>query len=165
LRAWGTWLAAFSLAGCAGAEWRNVEIESGYQRPKAVTVTVIASPATKEAADALAAGVVDELHSCGVKATVVSETSDTSDASLRIVKWDPGSQSLRWLVGFGEGKAKIVVAVSGTVGVEGTVDGWVTGGLFGGTSDGAPAAAGHLIGKTIATGRREEPGARSRPCD
>jgi hypothetical protein len=147
-------LVCLSIVGCSGAAWKTLEIESGYQPPKAVTIIVDASESNKEVAEALTAGVVEELTSDGIKATVVSGTADVS-ANLTIVRWDPGSQVLRWMLGFGQGKAEIVVAVSGSVGLTGTANGWVTGGFVGGDSADAPTAAGHLIGKTIATGRIE----------
>jgi hypothetical protein len=78
---------------------------------------------------------------------------------LTIVKWDAGTRSLRWFL-YGVGRGTIVVEFDGIVGVEGTVDGWVNGGILGGASENSATAVGHLIAKTIATGEsmpKEEP--------
>jgi hypothetical protein len=139
------------ILGCSGASWRSVEIDAPYERPKAVTVSIIAPPKAREAADALAAAVVEGLASEGIQARAVPATSGSADATLTIVKWDAGTRSLRWFL-YGVGRGTIVVEFDGIVGVEGTVDGWVNGGILGGASENSATAVGHLIAKTIATG-------------
>jgi hypothetical protein len=133
-----------------------VTIDPDYRPPKRVTVTVIARSSLKEVSDILSASIVERLNSEGVEATLVSENNQTPDALVSVGKWDPGSQSLRWLVGFGSGKGQITVVVDQGLGVKGTAEGWVTGGWFGGSSDNAVVAAGHLIADTIATGKAPE---------
>ena len=141
------------LEGCSGAEWKTVQIDTPYTAPKSITITVVAPPAAREAAQALSSALVDELRSGGIAATVVPATSGAAEANLSINKWDPGSRGLRWLA-FGSGQAECTVTVdTATIGVEGTVHGWLKGGFFGGDADGAASAAGHLIGKAIVTGR------------
>ncbi len=147
--------AGSALVGCSGAEWRTVQIDSPYTAPKSLTVTVVAPPAAKEAAEALSSALVDELRSGGIAATVVPAVSGAAEANLSINKWDPGSRGLRWLA-FGSGQGECIVSVdTATIGVEGTVHGWVKGGFFGGDADNAASAAGHLIGKAIVTGRSQ----------
>jgi hypothetical protein len=97
---------------------------------------------------------VDELASAGIQGSIVSEANGAAEANLTVGSWQPGSQGLRWLIGFGAGKGEIVVSVdTATIGIEGSVHGWVTGGLFGGDDENSARAAGHLIGRTIVSGR------------
>jgi len=148
------WVISALLLGCSGASWRSVDINSGYQPPRAVNVTISVAAKDSEVGKALVSALVEELNDHGIEATVVSGTSGRPEASVSIVKWNPGSRGLRW-VGFGSGKGEIVVEVGGSVGVEGTADGWVKGGFFGGDAENAAIAVGQLIGETIATGRGE----------
>jgi hypothetical protein len=144
------------LLGCSGAEWRAVEIDSPYQAPKALTVTVVAPRVAQEASQALISALVDELRSSGISATIVSGTAGGAEANLTISKWEPGSQAMRWLVGFGAGEGEIVVTVdTATIGIAGTAHGWISGGFFGGDSNDSAIATGRLIGRTIITGRSE----------
>jgi hypothetical protein len=155
-------IACTLLLGCSSASWQQLEIESAYRPPKALTIAVIGRPSTAEAAEALESALVDGLSSHGIKATIIPETAGAPDASVTIVKWDPGSRALRWLVPFGSGEGQVVVAVEsssadGQAGIDGTARGQVSGGFFGGSSDNAASAAGHLIADTIATGQRDTP--------
>ena len=149
-------LVCAAMLGCSGATWRTLDVESGYQPPKVVTVTVISTSVTRDPAKALAIALVEELQSHRIRATVIEETRGTADTTVTIGKWDPGSQGLRWLFFLASGKGEISVSVSGTVGVAGMADGWVKGGWFGGESNNAAIAAGELIGRTIAQGRPPE---------
>jgi hypothetical protein len=63
---------------------------------------------------------------------------------------------LRWLLGWGAGQGEIIVTVeTATIGVEGTSHGWVKGGWFGGDADSAASEVGHMIGRTIVTGKSD----------
>jgi hypothetical protein len=102
----------------------------------------------------LASALLDELAIAGIQGTIVSAANGAAEANLTVGSWDPGSQGLRWLIGFGAGEGEIVVSVdTATIGIEGTVHGWVSGGLFGGDDENSARAAGRLIGRTILTGR------------
>jgi hypothetical protein len=83
---------------------------------------------------------------------VIPETSGTPDATVSIVKWDPGSRGLRWLAFAGKGE--VIVTVE-SMGVDGTAEGWVSGGGFGGADEASAEAAGDLIAYTLATGFRD----------
>jgi hypothetical protein len=152
------------LVGCAGAEWQDVRVASGYQPPGLVTVAVVGQGSgaeSNETLEALQAAIADELFEHGIKANFVPLANPPPRADVTIVEWDPGSKALRWLVGFGAGKGELLVLVrsqsrDGQPGVEGTVHGWVNSGWLGGSMNDAADEAGHLIGATIATGRRDD---------
>src|SRR5262249_19633062 len=91
----GVLLACTSLIGCNGSEWQKVQIDSPYQVPKALTITVIAPSEVQQAARALTSALVAELKSGGIAATVVPESAESSEAELVITKWDPGSPGVR----------------------------------------------------------------------
>ncbi len=131
-------------------------MQSGYQPPKELTIAIEAPRSMKEESDALRSALVGDLDDRGIKATVIHE-SIGSDADLSVVKWDPGSRTMRWLIGFGEGKAELLLRVQTAFGVDGVMYGWVTGGGFGGDPANAAEAAGHALAYTIATGQRQKP--------
>lgn len=143
-----------ALAACSGASWQKVEIESAYQAPKSLKIAIVARPGMKSAADALGASLVSELDGRGIQASVVSEADGSPDVTVSIVKWDPGSRSTRWLTSTIAGRGQALVTVE-SLGVEGTAQGWVSGGFFGGADENSVEAAGSLIAKTIATGKRD----------
>ncbi len=141
-----------AVAGCSGASWKNVEIDESYQRPSALTVTVIASRGSHEVAAELADALVTELRRHRIQATLVRPMTDAADVSVTIVKFDEGDRFMRWLAFAGEGETVVVVEAL-SIGVEGKARGEVWGGWFGGAAENSAAAAGRLIGRTIATGR------------
>jgi hypothetical protein len=141
--------------GCSGASWQRVEVDSPYEVPKELTIAVVAGPATREASEALLSALLDGLSTKGIKATIVPG-SRSPDATLSVVKWDPGSRGLRWFLGFGGGMGEVVVTVDG-MGVDGVARGWVASGFFGGSDENSAEAAGNMIAYTLATGLLERP--------
>ncbi len=150
----GPLLASAALLGCSGASWQKVEIDSPYEVPKAMTIVVVARPVMKSASAALSSALLDGLASRHIKATLIPESSGTPDATVSIVKWDPGSRGLRWLAGMAGGGGEVIVTVE-SLSVDGTARGWVHGGFLGGSDDNSAEAVGDLIADTIATGLRE----------
>lgn len=145
-----TFLLCAFLAGCSGASWRTVEIDSPYKAPQALSVAVVGPRAAPDTLQTFSQELVDQLAARGIRAFVAPPAA-AADANVTIVKWDPGSRGTRWLVGFGAGKGEIVIEVQ-TLGVQGVAEGWVSGGFFGGSSDNAVTAAADLIADTIASG-------------
>ena len=154
-RVGGVVLVGVALLGCSGASWQKVEIESPYQAPKGVTVAVVARPTMKSASDALGTAIVDGLASHGIRGSLISEASGTPDVTVSIVKWEPGSRSLRWLASATAGKGEVIVTVD-SVSVDGTARGWVSGGFLGGKDENSAEAVGTLIADTLATGQSEK---------
>lgn len=149
-------LACCALLGCSGATWQKVDIDSPYQVPKEMKIAVVAKPELSEASQALTDALLSGLKSHGVRATLVPDAMGSADATISIVRWDPGSRSMRWLLGFGSGEGEVDVTVQ-SVGVDGTAHGWVRGGFFGGSDENSAEAAGDTIAYTLATGLREPP--------
>lgn len=147
----GSMLAGLTI-GCSGANWVDVEVESSYQPPKVVKVAIIGARRWPEAAKVLQDALLEELDSEGVRATVVADSTGNSEVDIEIVKWDPGSRGLRYLVSFGAGKGEILVEVN-SLGIDGTARGWISGGPFGGDGDSAVSSVAELIADTIATGK------------
>ena len=103
--------------------------------------------------DGLTKSIVDTLQSSkrfdqvsvATDAAATAKTADGQKLKItgEIIKYVKGSQAARYLVGFGAGKTKIIVdvkfvdAVTGEVVHQQTVDGEVTWGLFGGSSESA----------------------------
>ena len=106
----------------------------------------------KSASEVLTSALLSGLASHGIKAKLIAETSGTPDATVSIVKWDPGSRGLRWLAFAGTGE--VIVTVE-SLGIDGTAEGWVSGGSFGGADENSAEAAGDLIAYTLATGQRD----------
>lgn len=151
----GLVLSAVLAAGCAaGASWKEVKVQPGYKAPKELTV-VLANNASNadgrdEAVEAFKERLVDELADEDIKVTFASAPSGVG-ADVTVAEWDPGNRALRMFVGFGAGRATILVTVK-TPGISGAAEGWVRGGMFGGSSTAAAEEAGALIAEAIATG-------------
>jgi Domain of unknown function (DUF4410) len=144
------------LLGCSSASWQTLNVDPGYRPPKILSVAVAASRQWPDAVNELESDLVDELNARGVSATLLWDSKTRADASLRIVKWDPGSRTLRCLIGWGTGEAEIIVELRSS-GINGTARGLLWSGTFGGKSKGAVAEAAYLIAATIATGHAPEP--------
>lgn len=152
-----------AVAGCAGAEWQKVTVSPSYQVPKQLNVSVVweaAYEGSTEALDALEAGLADGLASRGIMATFVAAPRGQPETNVTVAEWDPGSQALRYLIGFGAGAGSIVVRVQspsadGQPGLQGAARGWVRGGFFGGRAEASATQVGQLIAEAIATGQTD----------
>lgn len=142
---------ALLLVGCSGASWQKVEIESPYEVPQTLKIAVVARPTMKSAADALSSELVSGLEGYGIKARIVSDASSSPDVTVSFMKWDPGSRGTRWFTSGIAGKGEVLVTVD-SLAVDGTAEGWVRAGFFGGLDESSAEAAGSLIAKTLATG-------------
>jgi hypothetical protein len=151
----GVLLGSLLLLGCAGADWKKVDVASGYKAPKEVTVVLKSSADGKgheEAFATLKQAMADTFADHDVKAKFV-ESSGEAETDISMVEWDPGNRALRWL-GFG-GAGRVLVVVKST-GVNGSAEGWINSGSFGGDANNAAEEAGVLIAETIATGQTGE---------
>ena len=145
-----------SLVSCGQAEWQKIEIESPYRAPRLLTINVIADPAQKEAAQALASSLADTLTNGGVTVVIVPPASGAAEANVTITRWGSESFAKHELEGGNEPRGQITVTIdTATIGIEGTAHGWVKGGFFSGNSNHAASAVGALIGRTILSGRSD----------
>lgn len=151
----GLCLAGAALLGCSGASWQKFEADSPYEVPKAMTIAIVSRPMMKSAAEALSRALLDGLDSHGIKATLIPETSGTPDVTVSIVKWDPGSQGQRWWTASFGGHGEVIVEVD-SLAIDGTAEGWVSGGFFGGQDENSAEAVGDLIAESIATGQKNK---------
>lgn len=104
----------------------------------------------KTASEALTSALLGGLASRGIQATLIPESSGTPDATVEIVKWDPGSRAQRWFPGVG-GHGETLVTFR-SMSIDGTARGWVRAGWFGGSDENSAEAVGDLMAMTIATG-------------
>ena len=150
---WLSWLVvvmfALSSFGCGGAEWNQVEIDSPYEVPKTVTISVGSPPELREPARTLASALADELQSRGIATVTLPPGSGAAEINLELYRWDSQSKEFSWTRPSTAKGTVTVVVETATIGVQGTVSGFRNGG---GTVIDAASAAGHLIGRTIATG-------------
>jgi hypothetical protein len=144
------WASFLSLA-CTGAEWEKVEIESPYRVPKTLTISVVSPPALREPAQTLASALADELHVRGFTAVILPPASGAGEINLTLYRWDTQPKEFSLIRNNGAKGVITVVVDTSTIGVQGAVSGWVQGA---GTVDGAASSVGHLIGRTVATGRQ-----------
>jgi Domain of unknown function (DUF4410) len=152
-------VASLLLCACSGAEWSNVRVAAGYQRPtNGVNVSVVASAeASEEVVSDFTTMLVDALHDDGLEATVDLDSPTSDQLRLVIAEWDPGSQVARYFVGLGAGEGHIVIVVDvknprGATILHGRLRGHVSGGPFGGSSKDAARAAARSIADAINTG-------------
>jgi hypothetical protein len=143
---------ALSLVSASAAQqaapqkiYQNVQVEKFTIRPS------VEFPAEK--IDSLTLSVVNAIRGSKKFAQVAAEgapaatetAGETADVSLlkisgEVVKFDKGSRTMRYLVGMGTGKSKLVVNVkfvdakTGETVLESTVDGDTSHGIFGGDS-------------------------------
>lgn len=135
--------------GCGGAEWHKVEIDSPYQVPKTLTISVGSPPDLREPARTLALALADELHNRGIAAVILPPASGAAEINLMLYRWDTLSKEFSWTRPSSAKGTITVVVDTATIGVQGSVSGWRN---AGGTVNDAASSAGHLIGRTIATG-------------
>jgi hypothetical protein len=158
------WRAAgmcLALCACDGAEWSNVKVASPYRRPThGINLSVVATASAdhlEECVREFTTMLVDALKEDGLEATVDFDSPKSDQVRLDIAEWDPGSQAIRYFIGFGVGEGHIVVVVDvkdagGTSTLHGRVRGYVAGGLFGGSAKNAAQAAARSIADAVDTG-------------
>jgi hypothetical protein len=97
----------------------------------------------------LASAVADELQSRGVAAVVVPPASGAAEVNLELYHWDSLPNEFSWTrPSTAQGTITVMVDTA-TIGVRGWVSGWKN---AGGNVNDAASSAGHLIGRTLATG-------------
>jgi hypothetical protein len=158
-------LACGAHLGCAGAEWKHKQVASSYPHLRQVHIAVTADAQgedLREAVEELTTTLRDDLTSRGIVAEVDSPRVPSPLASLRVTEWQPGDQAARYFIGLGAGEGHVLVEVAVTTAdgsplLQGQVRGYVSGGLFGGSSMEAVRAAAHSIAGAIAKrGRADE---------
>ena len=83
------------LLGCGGnASWKAVQVASSYERPREVTLKVLASP---EGGDVpgLELALVDAFGKLDIHATPLDEENAKPNLRVVIEKWEPGSRGAR----------------------------------------------------------------------
>ena len=153
-----------SLAGgCAGATWKGAHFDPSYKAPKQLNVAIVVQAKGEDVTEAVRVmreALSAELKNRGIAASFNEVSAVPASAELSVIEWVPGSQVLRYLVGFGAGAAAMVVvvkspSVDGQPGLSGEVRGWVKSGMLGGNATNAASLAGQSIGKAIATGEAD----------
>lgn len=137
-------------SACGGAEWRKLEIDSPYQIPKTVTISVSSTPPMPRVAEALAAGLADELNGRGIAAIILPPASGAGEVNLELYRWNSVPREFSWTRPASAVGTITVMVDTATLGVRGWVAGYKK---MGGNSVDAADATGHLIGRAIATGR------------
>ena len=149
---WVTVLLSASLSvACGGAEWTKVEIEAPYRVSETLTISVDSPPALREPAQILASALADELNSRGLEAVILPAASGAGEINLTLYRWDTLPKGFSWHRGSSAKGIITVMVDTATIGVQGEVTGWKVGA---GTANTAASYAGHLIGRTIATGHQ-----------
>lgn len=105
-------LASISLGCGASAGWKDVQVAPSYERPREVTLKVLASPEAGDVA-ALELAIVDAFGKLDIHATPLDEENAKPNLRVVIEKWGPGSRDARR----GLNAAGVVVGLPGLGGL------------------------------------------------
>lgn len=116
LRSMGCLALTATLTSCrASASWKDVQVAANYQRPREVTLKVLASNEGGDVAG-LELALVDAFGERDIHATPLDEENANPNLRVVIEKWRPGSRETR-------GGLNVVGAAAGLPGVGGLAAG------------------------------------------
>jgi hypothetical protein len=160
-----TGIAALALAtiGCAGARWHHFSAAPEYVPPRYVDVQVSSRARRRidpEALKAFMLALQEELSDFEIRTSLARQQRlrPAAVVFLDVERYEEGDRAMRWLCGsFGCGEALLLAVVDAqdeemAPALEGRVEGWMRGGVFGGSPLDAAEAAGKAIACVVARG-------------